>query len=286
MASPSTELRLIDPVPFMALAGDLKKREFGALPKLQWIRIDALVVDPEYQRELGATGRKNIVRIAQQFEWAKFAPVVVAPIKGDRFAIVDGQHRTTAAAMRGIAKVPCQVIEADRRTQAAAFAAINANITEMSPMQVHAAKVAAGDAEAVRLMSLCKQAGVTILRYPVQSKNQKVGETMSVGMLYRMLAKFGDGVLIAALSCITHTRGGNPGLIRSQIVTALCVVLEAEPEWRESRKLLSAMGKLDLADAFKRACSEALPGSGGGITPNLVDIISEHLEGALSAKVA
>lgn len=202
----------------------------------------------------------------------------MAPIEGGRFVIVDGQHRTTAAAIWGIKKVPCQVIIADRKKQAAAFAAINAVITEMSSMQVHAAKIIAGDPSATKLAKICAEAGVSILRYPVQTKNQKVGETMAVGMLYRMLAKFGEETLVTALSCITRTRDGYPGLIRSQLVTALCVVLEADPEWQESRHLLKAVGKLDLKSAFVEAGKIATAGSSGGLVSALVDTIAAHLD--------
>jgi hypothetical protein len=277
-------LRSIDPTPFKAMLGGLGDCEPGPAPQLQWIEIGKLVVDTRYQRDLGKTGAKNIVRIAREFEWSKFAPVVVAPIEGGQWAIVDGQHRTTAAALRGITEVPCQVIIADPRKQAAAFAAINANVTEMSPMQVHAAKVAAGDETSLKLQAVCAEAGVHILRYPVQTTTQKVGDTMAVSMLYRMFAKFGADVLVAALSCITRSRDGYPGMVRSQLVSALCVVLEAEPEWCESRKLLKAIGKLDLRQAFADACKSATPGSGGGIVAELVDLISAHLEAEIPIK--
>jgi hypothetical protein len=53
----------------------------------------------------------------------------VAPVEGGQFAIVDGQHRTTAAIRRGQKEVPCQVVQADRAKQAAAYAAVDGNIT-------------------------------------------------------------------------------------------------------------------------------------------------------------
>lgn len=271
------DLRKIETKQFeKGLAADLP--EPGAAPMLKWVSITDLRVDPAYQRDIGSTGQKNISRIANGFDWTKFSTVVVAPIEGGKFVIVDGQHRTTAAALRGIEKVPCQVIVADKRRQAAAFAAINAVTTEMSPMQVHAAKMVAGDEQAVKLTKLCKEAGVTILRYPVQTKFQKTGETMAVGMLYRMLTKFGEDALVTALSCITRTRDGYPGLIRSQLVTALCVVLEAEPDWQESRHLLKTIGKIDLRAAFANAAKQAAAGSSGGLVAALVDAISDHLE--------
>ena len=59
-------------------------------PILQWIETDRLVVDTEYQREIGRRGATNVIQIAEHFDWSKFAPVIVAPIEGGRFAIVDG----------------------------------------------------------------------------------------------------------------------------------------------------------------------------------------------------
>ena len=86
-------------------------------PILQWIETDRLVVDTEYQREIGRRGATNVIQIAEHFDWSKFAPVIVAPIEGGRFAIVDGQHRTTAAMLRDIKEVPCQVVQAGARAR-------------------------------------------------------------------------------------------------------------------------------------------------------------------------
>src|SRR3982074_1805258 len=101
----------------------------GPAPFLEWIETDKLVVDVTYQREIGRRGATNVNQIAENFDWSKFAPVIVAPVEGGQFAIVDGQHRTTAAIRRGQKEVPCQVVQADRAKQAAAYAAVDANIT-------------------------------------------------------------------------------------------------------------------------------------------------------------
>jgi ParB-like nuclease domain len=73
----------------------------GPAPFLEWIETDKLVVDVTYQREIGRRGATNVNQIAENFDWSKFAPVIVAPVEGGQFAIVDGQHRTTAAILRG-----------------------------------------------------------------------------------------------------------------------------------------------------------------------------------------
>lgn len=272
------EYRDLDPGPFADIRAELSERSLGKPPKLEWLSINKLLIDPSYQREIGRAGRKNIARIAREFDWAKFAPAIVAPAGGGRYVLVDGQHRTMAAILRGLERVPCQIIDASRAEQAAAFAAINGNITQMSPMQIRAAKIAAGDDVACGLVSICTRAGVTILRYPIQTKDQKRGDTMAVSMLYRMLGKFGPEVLETALSCITRTRDGYPGLVRSQLVEAFCVNLEASPDWRENGKLLKAVTKLNLRETFAAAGRAAKAGSGSGIVSVLVDLIGEHLE--------
>src|SRR5215210_1509111 len=106
----------------------------GPSPMLQLLKISELVVDPTYQRPIVGKGRTNVHRIAQSFSWSCFSPVVVSPIEGGKFAIIDGQHRTTAASLLGLETVPCQVVIAAREEQATAFKAINGITTPISRM--------------------------------------------------------------------------------------------------------------------------------------------------------
>ncbi|WP_051448366.1 ParB/RepB/Spo0J family partition protein [Bradyrhizobium sp. WSM1417] len=271
-------LRAIDPAPFRArYAGPAS--EVGERPELQWLKIAKLRIDPRYQREIGRRGGDNIVAIAPAFKWAKFAPVVVAPIDGGLFAIIDGQHRTTAAALRGFESVPCVIIQVDGAEQADAFVAINANVTAMSPLQLHAARLAAGNSDAADLTEVCREAGVTICRYPVPANKMKPGETLAVGMLQSVLAKFGREVLITALCCITKTRRGNPGMIRKQIVQAVCAVLEAESTWLADRnRLIFAMQTFDFAAQFSAAAAKSID-AGETVSALLVEAIAAHLDG-------
>src|ERR1700733_13114921 len=109
----------------------------GAVPMLQWMKIADLVVDPAYQRPIAGKGRLNVDQIARSFSWSCFSPVVVSPVEGGKFAIIDGQHRTTSAAILGFDSVPCQIVIAAREEQAAAFKAINGTTTPISQMALH-----------------------------------------------------------------------------------------------------------------------------------------------------
>lgn len=266
--------RHIDIASFIAEAGPPPRLEHdpGAPPTFQWIKIKDLVIDTSYQRDLLTNGRRNIMKIVMAFDWAKFSAVVVAPVGDGRYAIIDGQHRTTAAALRDYEEVPCMVVEATRQRQAAAFAAINSVVTSTHSLQIHAARVTAGDPRAVRLDKICRQTGVSICRYPVAAKHIKKGETMAALTLYNCLERYGPEVLTTALNCIMAV-ADNVGLLRIQVIKAFCIVLEAEPSWRaQEGRLLKAVASFDLRGTFRRAMK-----ADGNVLSLLVRYLTQHL---------
>jgi hypothetical protein len=219
----------------------------GAVPILQWLKIEDLVVDPAYQRPIVGNGRRNVDRIAREFSWSCFAPVVVSPVEGGKFAIIDGQHRTTSAAILGIESVPCQIVIAALTEQAAAFKAINGTITPISQMALHAAALIANEPWAVQIAHVCACAQVELLRYPVPINKQGPGQTMAVGTMTQCLKRYGEATLITALQCVTQTANNQPGALTARTIKALCEVLHRNPEWRESGlSLLEAFDSIDL----------------------------------------
>jgi hypothetical protein len=223
----------------------------GPAPVLDWIKVEKLVVDNEYQRGISRRGAINIAQIAHQFDWSKFAPVIVAPVEGGLFAIVDGQHRTTAAMLRGLNSVPCQIVQADRAKQAAAYAAVNGNVTKTTHTQLFHAKLAAGDEMAKAVAAICLLADVTVIRTNTTQSNMKAGQTSAVGALMRCYDLYSGAILLLALRCITHTADGNAGFLRSTIIEALCMVLHSHPGWTSSEEvLLKHMEKFSFPDAW------------------------------------
>jgi len=270
----------IDPKPYrIGFAGP--PASFGPAPLLQWIAIADLGVDQTYQRKILERGARNVRRIAEAFDWSKFGAVIVSPVEGGAFAIIDGQHRTTAAALAGIKEVPCQVVQADRARQADAFAAINGMVTAITPLQLHAARLAAGESDAMALTEALAAADVKVCRYPIPAKMMKPGETLAIGVLKKLFDQFGRDVLVMALRCITRTRKGWPGMVRAPVVSALCGVLDGEPEWAgDETRLLRAMQRLDFEAAFASAHTAARQ-EGTSLAVALVTIFTEHLEHTL-----
>ena len=225
---------------------------------LQWIKIADLLVDESYQRPILGKGRNNVHRIAREFSWACFTPVVVAPVEGGKFTIIDGQHRTTAAALAGFDTVPCQVVIAAQKEQAAAFKAINGITTPISRMALHAAALVAQEPWAVELTQVCTAAGVELLRYPIPLENQRPGQTMAVGALSKCLKQYGRETLITALQCVTETSNNRPGALTARLIKAICEVLDTNKDWRDAGlSLLEAFDHIDLEGIQSSAAVEA-----------------------------
>jgi ParB-like nuclease domain len=224
-----------------------KSTAVGAAPMLQWLKITDLVVDPAYQRPIIGKGRHNVDRIAKTFSWSCFAPVVVSPVQGGKFAIIDGQHRTTSAAIVGFESVPCQIVIAAREEQAAAFKAINGTTTPISQMALHAAALVASEPWAVQTAHVCACAEVELLRYPVPAEKQAPGQSMAIGAIARCLKQYGDATLITALQCVTQTANNQPGVLSARTIKALCAVLHGDRRRRDSGlALLEAFDSIDL----------------------------------------
>lgn len=237
-----------------SLAGQVQRpASLGPVCQLQWLDITDLAVDPRYQREISGKGRRNIRAIAEGFTWSRFAPVIVAPVEGGRYAIVDGQHRTTAAAAIGIERVPCLIIQADPAEQAQAFRAINGQVTKISSMQLFKAAVAAGDAEAEHVAGICREAGVTILGFAKGPAMMKAGETLSVDAV-RRLCREARALALAVLRGIVSQSVDGTNLLRSINIEALRLICVDHPEWwREEARFIAALDGVDLDEELRIA---------------------------------
>jgi hypothetical protein len=245
-------MRTIDTTGFAAI---VVPAQFGRVPRLDWIAISALVIDPEYQREISFVGRRNVRHIATNFNWAMFTPVIVASLGGNRFAIVDGQHRTTAAALCLIEKVPCAIIEAVRGEQAAAFRAINGNTTRLHTVQLFHAAALAGEPRAITVNAVCKAGGVTIAR---SLGVRKRCHTFAVSTIGRCIERRGEKLVTLALRLIVHSGDGRPEELSKSIIHAVVEVLALRPAWvAAERALMDGFAELCLEDLATEAASTA-----------------------------
>lgn len=204
------------------------KVEPGPAPILQWIDIGLLVVDDGYQRPLERGNWRAIRKIAGSFRWSMFSPVFVAPIEGGKFAIIDGQHRTHAAAACGFDQVPCQVVPMTRKDQAAAFAAVNGNVTKVTVWQIFKAALAAGEAWAVEARDIAEEGGCRLMTGNRTTDQKKPGEIYGIRMFRDIVEHHARGDIVTALQVLMRTEGfcdtqdfWNAGFLRP-VLEALC----------------------------------------------------------------
>lgn len=171
-------------------------------PMVDWVRIDRLVIDPDYQREINAGGWKNIRKIADEFRWSRFSPLLCAQTEGGMFSIIDGQHRAHAAAMCGIEAVPAMIVPVSKAEQARAFSAVNANHTRVSQFHIYRAALAAGDESAIKARDAVEAAGCRLMTAYRSSSNKKPGEIYAVALIRQMIDQGRDQAVTAGLSAI------------------------------------------------------------------------------------
>lgn len=181
----------------------------GSFPILQWIEIDQLVIDDSYQRSLERGNWMAIRKIAAQFHWSKFSPVFVAPVEGGRYAIIDGQHRTHAAAMCGFKSVPCQIVQMGQADQAAAFAAVNGVVTKIMPWQILKAAIQAGEPWAVEAQAIAAEGGCKLMTSNKTSTAKKPGQIYCIRGFVDLCATLPRDNIIAALRMLKKSEGYN-----------------------------------------------------------------------------
>lgn len=203
----------------------------GRPPKLDFLPLSKLRIDDGYQRDVSPRGLRTIATIHNDFDWNRFAPLIVARVPGgDLHVIIDGQHRATAALLRGYELVPCAIVEASALEQAAIFSSVNGNVTPITILQLFKAARAAKAPWALDVDAACGIAGLTPLVYPKPKSHIKPFETMAIGTLRKNIARYGVQTVGAALKSVSqHPGAADPGFWNSSAIT------QAITEWRSQQ---------------------------------------------------
>jgi ParB-like chromosome segregation protein Spo0J len=231
----------------------------GPRPKLAWLPVYALSVDQRYQRSLDSERSKALItRIAASFRWTAFQAILAAPAAPGAWLVLDGQHRVEAARRVGIAEVPAVVVAAlSLEEQAAAFVRANLDRVAVNHFALHHARVTAGDDAALALDRVCREAGLSIPRYPIPADKLKPGQTLAHGTIAQLIRHQGEGGASAVLTAIAEAWHAQPGFIRAAIIRAVAklAIFTDSPEDRE-RTLANVtryLERISPSDLFMRA---------------------------------
>lgn len=147
-----------------------------------------LLVDEQYQRNLSDRSIALIRKIVAGWDWRAFKPPVVV-VADDGVHVVDGQHTAIAAATHPeIASIPIMVIKAETlHERAGAFVKHNRDRIAVTPTQLHFAKVASGDEDAMTIQQVCERSGARVLKGPPSDGRFQIGDTLAVRSLYMLV---------------------------------------------------------------------------------------------------
>lgn len=250
-----------------------------AVPRLAWIRIEDLVVDDRYQRPLLEANRAAIRRIAKRFTWRHFSPCLCADLGDGSFALIDGQHRAHAAGLAGFDAVPCLVVELSPERQAAAFAAVNGEITRVSPLQVFRAALAAGEPWARDCRRAVERTGAVLMSTDLATADRASGQVYAIGLV-RQMVEAGQGEAVTrglrALLAIPQGQAGWWPLWATDHLRPWLWAVAAVPE---AGRLDDFHGELDWSRLV--AGAERLRERPGYASRSVASILQETLEAML-----
>jgi hypothetical protein len=226
---------------------------------MQWLKVADLVIDDDYQRDLRKDNWTAIRRIAGRFQWSRFSPVFVAPVEGGKYAIIDGQHRTHAAALCGIEAVPCQVVQMTKEEQAASFAAVNGLVTKVTPWHILKAAVAAGEAWALDCRKVCADANCVLMMRNGSTADKKPGEIYALALVRNAVKNGHHASVTLALSGLRRSEFGKEAeAYNNEILKPLFAAVVDRP-WlaKAGIDLAPFLDRFDIYTAIDRAAQFA-----------------------------
>jgi hypothetical protein len=106
---------------------------------------------------------------------------------------------------------------------------------------------------------------------------QPPGQTMAVGAIAKCLKHYGEATLITALQCVTQTTNNQSGALSARTIKALCAVLHADPERRDSGlALFEAFDSIDLLAIHDASALDAAVRKVGR-----VQVMADHIQAEL-----
>jgi hypothetical protein len=185
----------------------------GSPPTLEWRPVGELMIDPVYQRSIDTGPSQTLIRrIAMFWDWGLCQPLAVSRRPDGALTIVDGQHRASAAKLRGdIPHLPCVITSyANAGDEAAAFVALNQMRRPLSALDLFKAAVAAEDKEALAVLKLITDAGLQVAKHSNYTawKPGDVAHIPSILRYHRRLPSLAPSLTRIALGALARAWPG------------------------------------------------------------------------------
>ena len=164
---------------------------------------------------------------------------------------MDGQHTAIAAASRGVEKIPVMIIEApEMARRARAFVAHNTDRLNVTPLQLFASRLAAGDRGALAAQRAAKSAGVTLCRVQPANGLWEVGDTVAVGGVERLVTRLGEEKAVRVLKTLMAAK--RAPVVVHEIRAVAAVLFDPSFGWNHSTFDLVTVIRGKSIDAWRR----------------------------------
>lgn len=225
----------------------------GELPTLEFVSVDLIDVDGNYQRDIKPA---LVERILRKFSWAKFGAVVLSRKPDGRFAIVEGQHRWKAATLHPkVDAVPAVIVNHDSAAgEAESFLAINRDRMAVTSVEQYWAGLTAGDERAIAISAVLQKAGCDVVP---EMGHYRPNLTNSIGAIDRCLKRYGEGATRRALLIVRAAWPDEAKALRGTLITALARLVRAnkdihDPDMVAAIRLQSFAKLTAAAEQFRR----------------------------------
>lgn len=154
------------------------------------VPVSLMKLDESYQREIDKSNIQKLVR-----DWDNDrCDFLLVSFRDDRFYVVDGQHRYTAADYRGIKALPCIILtELTREQEARIYSRQNENVKKLTIYDVFKANIVNGDTSIpeikidMEINKVCKKYGIKVCknnRYLKKNALRSLSATRSIVRIY------------------------------------------------------------------------------------------------------
>lgn len=146
------------------------------------ILVDLLSLDYLYQRPVSA---KEIEALITEWDDDRCDFLLVS-YRDDKFYIIDGQHRYTAAKFKGIKELPCIILTGlTREKEALIFSQQNRNVKKLSVIDTFKANIACGDTSIqevridMEINRICSAHSIKVAHASRYTKDEKILRSLS-----------------------------------------------------------------------------------------------------------
>jgi len=197
-----------------------------------------------YQRETSEIKIKNIVR---SFDWKAFGFIYVNERSENEYWVVDGQHRTVAAARKGYEEVPCMIYKnLTLQEEAELFINCQVNRNSVRMFERYQALLTAGDKTTIEIQNILEKYDIKPSKCGSNENGRKKGYLNGIASLYKIYNSKGSVWLEIVIRIVTsiwqyNDKTFDPDSLTSNILlgmhTFLCKAYNIVDEKRIIKKM-------------------------------------------------